>query len=117
MNDWVTTQKEELRSDFLKLILYELNTAISPRDKRLSALQAAIDEFNHNNLHKHDQELELQADKILFQKISYCFTVHKNDEEMGLIACALEMVYRANRAVWRLVFKRLAIRFCRFLWR
>ena len=83
----------------------ELNNAISPKEKRAAALQAAIEEFNHDNCHKHDQELELQADKILFQKISYCFTVHKHDEEMGLLACALEMVYRASRGRVALSFQ------------
>jgi len=86
-------------------ILIELNNAISPKEKRAAALQAAIEEFNHDNCHKHDQELELQADKILFQKISYCFTVHKHDEEMGLLACALEMVYRASRGRVALSFQ------------
>ena len=71
----------------------------------MSALQAAIDEFNHDNCHKHDQELELQADKILFQKIAYCFTLHKHDDEMGILACALEMVYRASRGRVALSFQ------------
>jgi hypothetical protein len=73
----------------------------------MAALQAAIEEFNHDNSHKHDQELELQADKILYQKIAYCFSVHKQDEEMGLIACALEMVYRANRGRVALSFQEI----------
>lgn len=86
-------------------ILTELNNAISPKEKRAAALQAAIEEFNHDNCHKHDQELELQADKILFQKISYSFTVHKHDEEMGMLACAMEMVYRASRGRVALSFQ------------
>lgn len=73
----------------------------------MEALQAAIDEFNHDNCHKHDQELELQADKILFQKIAYSFVTHKNDEEMGLLVCALEMVYRASRARVALSFQEI----------
>jgi len=107
MNDWVLNQKEELRADFLKLVLYELNASISPKKKRIKALRAAIDEFNHDDPHKHDQELELQADKILFQKLSYCFSVHKHEEEMGLVACAIEMVYRANRGRIALSFQEI----------
>lgn len=85
----------------------ELNNTVASRKKRMEALQAAIDEFNHDNCHKHDQELELQADKILFQKIAYSFVTHKNDEEMGLLVCALEMVYRASRARVALSFQEI----------
>lgn len=85
----------------------ELNASISPKKKRIKALRAAIDEFNHDDPHKHDQELELQADKILFQKLSYCFSVHKHEEEMGLVACAIEMVYRANRGRIALSFQEI----------
>lgn len=85
----------------------ELNNAVASRKKRMEALQAAIDEFNHDNCHKHDQELELQADKILFQKIAYSFVTHKNDEEMGLLVCALEMVYKASRARVALSFQEI----------
>jgi hypothetical protein len=47
---------------------------------------------------KHDQELDLHADKIIFQKLAYCYAVRKHDEELGLLTRALEMLYRANRA-------------------
>ncbi len=76
----------------------ELNTAISPRDLRMKTLFAALREFNHNDPSKHDQELDLHADKIIFQKLAFCYSVRKFDEELGLLACAMEMVYRANRA-------------------
>ena len=85
----------------------ELNASISPRKKRIKSLRAAIDEFNHDDPNKHDQELELQADKILFQKLSYCFNVHKYDEEIALVSCALEMVYRANRGRVALSFQEI----------
>ena len=39
--------------------------------------------------------------------MAYCFAVHKHDEEMGLIACALEMVYRANRGRVALSFQEI----------
>lgn len=76
----------------------ELNTAISPRDLRMKTLFAALREFNHNDPSKHDQELDLHADKIIFQKLAFCYSVRKFDEELGLLACVMEMVYRANRA-------------------
>lgn len=98
MDEWVASQKEELRSDVLKLVLYELNTSISPRAKRMAALYAALDEFNHNDPSKHDQELDLHADKILLQKLAYCYSINKNDEELGLLACAMERIYSASRS-------------------
>mmetsp|Transcript_11068 Transcript_11068/g.17058 ORF Transcript_11068/g.17058 Transcript_11068/m.17058 type:complete len:80 (-) Transcript_11068:761-1000(-) len=57
----------ERRSDILKLILYDLNSAIAPQNHRILALQTAISEFDHDEDHKHDEELDLHADKILFQ--------------------------------------------------
>lgn len=75
----------------------ELNSTISPRSQRLEALKAVLEEFNHSNMAKHDQELDLNADQILFQKLSLGFITDKSDEEVGLICCALEMCYRANK--------------------
>lgn len=98
MNSWVAAQKEELRSDVLKLTLYELVNAISPRENRMKAINATLKEFSHNDPSKHNQELDLHADKILFQKLAFCYTNRKYDEELGLLSCALEMVYRANTA-------------------
>ena len=127
--EWVAAQKEELRSDVLKLILYgtlpkkdyflfkvwinvtltivlcfippsvktELNSTISNRSHRMEALKAVLEEFNHSNMAKHDQELDLNADQILFQKLCLGFTTDKSDEEVGMICCALEMCYRANK--------------------
>ena len=82
----------------LHLEITELNTAISPRKLRINAIHAALSEFNHVDPSRHDQELDLHADKILLQKLSFCYAVRKYDEELGLLSCALEMVFRANRA-------------------
>lgn len=38
---------EAERSDILKLVLYDLNSAIAPRDIRLMAIHAALEEFDH----------------------------------------------------------------------
>ncbi len=76
----------------------ELNTAISPRDLRIKAVHSAIREFNHNDPSKHDQELDLHADKILLQKLSFCYGIRKCDEELGLLCGAMELIYRASRS-------------------
>jgi len=97
MEGWVR-QEEELRSDVLKMILYELNTAISPKANRIKALKAVFDECNHSDPSKHDQELDLHADKILFQKLALTFSIEKYSEEVGMILGLLELVYRASRS-------------------
>lgn len=74
----------------------ELVNAISPREKRMKAVNAALKEFSHNDPSQHNQELDLHADKILFQKIAFCYANRKYDEELGLLCYALEMVYRAH---------------------
>ena len=74
----------------------ELVNAISPREKRLKAVNAALKEFSHNDPSQHNQELDLQADKILLQKIAFCYANRKYDEELGLLCYALEMVFRAH---------------------
>ena len=38
---------EAERSDILKLVLYDLNSAIAPKDIRLMAIHAALEEFDH----------------------------------------------------------------------
>merc|ERR1712176_978983 len=78
-------------------MFYDLNTAISPREKRIAALKTILDECNHDEPTKHDEELDLYADKILFQKLAFLFCIKKEDDEIGLLGCALEMVYRASR--------------------
>ena len=35
------------RTSLLKLVLYDLNTAVAPRELRLMAIHAALDEFDH----------------------------------------------------------------------
>eukprot|EP00546_Thalassionema_frauenfeldii_P015982 CAMPEP_0178897980 /NCGR_PEP_ID=MMETSP0786-20121207/2066_1 /TAXON_ID=186022 /ORGANISM="Thalassionema frauenfeldii, Strain CCMP 1798" /LENGTH=1189 /DNA_ID=CAMNT_0020568627 /DNA_START=198 /DNA_END=3770 /DNA_ORIENTATION=- len=97
----------ERRSDILKLILYDLNSAIAPQNHRILALQTAISEFDHDEDHKHDEELDLHADKILFQKLSFAFQVDRSSEEVAMICTALEMVYRASRQRVALSFTEL----------
>ena len=41
---------EAERSDILKLVLYDLNSAIAPSDIRLMAIHAALEEFDHVSL-------------------------------------------------------------------
>mmetsp|Transcript_600 Transcript_600/g.979 ORF Transcript_600/g.979 Transcript_600/m.979 type:complete len:892 (-) Transcript_600:103-2778(-) len=107
MDAWGTTQKndeEESRSDIIKLNLYELNTCVGPKQRRLLAIQATLSELNHLDSKRHDLELELDADKILYQKLTFSFMVDRANIELGLIASALEMVYRGNRARLALSF-------------
>ena len=85
------------RTDLLKLILYDLNSAIAPRDLRLLAIRSALDEFDHDNEQWHDEELELRADHILLQKLTFAISVDPRHEEVGYICAALEMVYRAGK--------------------
>ena len=61
------------------------------------ALQTAISEFDHDEDWKHDEELDLHADKILFQKLAFCFASDPGSVEVAMICTALEMVYRASR--------------------
>ncbi|EJK76278.1 hypothetical protein THAOC_01969, partial [Thalassiosira oceanica] len=85
------------RTDVLKLVLYDLNSAIAPRDVRLMAIHAALEEFDHDDEALHDEELELRADHILLQKLTYAMCVDPRGVEVGLICSALEAVYRAGR--------------------
>ncbi len=75
----------------------ELNASIAPRAARIEAIQSVIDEFDHNDEIEHDEELDLQADKILFQKLAFLYSIDKGSEEVGLVATALELVYQASR--------------------
>jgi len=84
-----------------------LNAAIAPSSARLEALKAVIEEFDHHDELLHDQELDLQADKILFQKLALLYSIDKGSEEVGLIASALELVYRASRARVALSFSEI----------
>mmetsp|Transcript_10039 Transcript_10039/g.13420 ORF Transcript_10039/g.13420 Transcript_10039/m.13420 type:complete len:796 (-) Transcript_10039:753-3140(-) len=99
--------EEEERSDVLKLILYELSSAIASEPVRLNAIREALDEFNHDDEDKHNEELEHKADQVLFQKLAFAFAVDKTSEEVGLVATALEMVYRASRARVALSFSEM----------
>ena len=90
-------QNETARMDTLKLILYDLNSAISPRELRLQAIQGALEEFDHNDEQLHDEELELRADHILLQKLTYAMSINPSADEVGYITSALEAVYRGSR--------------------
>ncbi|KAL9181106.1 hypothetical protein ACHAXT_009911 [Thalassiosira profunda] len=89
---------EAERSDILKLVLYDLNSAIAPRDIRLMAIHAALEEFDHDDEPLHDEELELRADHILLQKLTYALCVDPRGVEVGYILAAMEAVYRAGRS-------------------
>lgn len=86
------------RTDILKLILYDLNSAIAPRDIRLLAVHAALEEFDHDDEVLHDEELELRADHILLQKLTYAMSIAPGSIEVGYIASAMECVYRGSRS-------------------
>ena len=84
-----------------------MNSAIAPQDHRLAALQTAISEFDHDEDYKHDEELDLHADKILFQKLAFAFYTNRSGEEVAMVCTALEMVYRASRSRVALSFSEL----------
>lgn len=95
--DYYYDANDQNRLDLLKLILYDLNSAIAPREVRLMAIQAALDEFDHDDDVLHDEELDLRADHILLQKLAYAMCIDPSSDEVGYICSALEMVYRAGR--------------------
>ncbi|KAL7445788.1 hypothetical protein ACHAXM_011359 [Skeletonema potamos] len=95
--DYYYDANDQNRLDLLKLILYDLNSAIAPREARLMAIQAALDEFDHGDEVLHDEELDLRADHILLQKLAYAMCIDPSSDEVGYICSALEMVYRAGR--------------------
>ncbi|KAK1744724.1 HEAT repeat domain-containing protein [Skeletonema marinoi] len=95
--DYYYDANDQNRLDLLKLILYDLNSAIAPREVRLVAIQAALDEFDHDDEVLHDEELDLRADHILLQKLAYAMCIDPGSDEVGYICSALEMVYRAGR--------------------
>ena len=95
--DYYYDANDQNRLDLLKLILYDLNSAIAPREVRLMAIQAALDEFDHDDDVLHDEELDLRADHILLQKLAYAMCIDPGSDEVGYICSALEMVYRAGR--------------------
>ncbi|KAL7493467.1 hypothetical protein ACHAWT_002463 [Skeletonema menzelii] len=95
--DYYYDANDQNRLDILKLILYDLNSAIAPREVRLMAIQAALDEFDHDDDVLHDEELDLRTDHILLQKLAYAMSIDPGSDEVGYICSALEMVYRAGR--------------------
>ena len=73
----------------------------------MNAIHTALSELNHSDHEKHDQELDLQADKIIFQKLAFSFCINKMDQEVGLLSSALELVYRGSRARVALSFNEI----------
>jgi len=88
---------DQYRTDILKLILYDLNSAIAPREARLLAICTALEEFDHDDEVLHEEELDLRADHILLQKLTYALSIDPRGDEVGYICSALEAVYRASR--------------------
>ncbi len=85
------------RTDILKLILYDLNSAIAPRESRLLAIRTALEEFDHDDELLHEEELDLRADHILLQKLTYALSIDPCSDEVGYICSAFEAVYRASK--------------------
>ena len=96
-NNYTILDDDQYRTDILKLILYDLNSAIAPRESRLLAIRTALEEFDHDDELLHEEELDLRADHILLQKLTYALSIDPGSEEVGYICSALEAVYRANR--------------------
>ncbi len=71
------------------------------------ALQAALAELDHEDEQKHDEELDLHADKIIFQKLCYAVQTNRCSEEVAMLCMALEMVYRASRSRLALSFSEI----------
>merc|ERR1719203_2332493 len=81
----------------LQRVLYELNSAVAPAERRLHALDEALREFDHHDESRHDEEIKCSADMILFQKLALALAIDSSSEEVPLICAALVMVYRASR--------------------
>ena len=90
-------KEETNRLDHLKLLLFDLNSAIAPKESRLTAIFAILDEFDHTKKQLHNQELEVRADHILLQKLSYALCIDPDSDEVGFLCHALEMVYRGSK--------------------
>ena len=75
----------------------ELASAIAPSERRLYALNEALDEFDHHDELRHDEEIKACADMILFQRLALSLAIDHSSEEIPLICTALDMVYRSSR--------------------
>lgn len=96
-NSYSVLDNDQYRTEILKLILYDLNSTITPRESRLLAIRTALDEFDHNDQLLHEEELDLRADHILLQKLTFALSIDPRSDEVGYICSALEAVYRASR--------------------
>mmetsp|Transcript_48938 Transcript_48938/g.72750 ORF Transcript_48938/g.72750 Transcript_48938/m.72750 type:complete len:545 (-) Transcript_48938:403-2037(-) len=98
MMDGPPGEQMQTRSQMLNFLLCDLMMVIAPREQRLEVIHAAVDFFNHDEELDHNEELEHGAATVLFTKLAFAYSVHPLDEEVALIATALEMVYRGSRA-------------------
>jgi len=111
-----------LRVSRIEELLHILNYTISRQAERIDAIDNLCNEFDHFDKARHDKELHLNAAAILFQKLTFAIMAHtggrdllsnnpsdigqrnckldyqSQQEEIALICCALEMVYRGSRA-------------------
>jgi hypothetical protein len=118
----VIEDKEQQLSPFthsvkIQQMLHRVNNTISQKTERIDAIDSICNEFDHFDKSKHNEALYLCADEILFQKLTFAMmtsnqvhsmNIHNNDqlcdktdechdEELALICCALEMIYRGSR--------------------
>ena len=123
-NDSNEGEELELNSSVNRIeeLLHILNYTISRQEERIDAIDNLCNEFDHFDKARHDKELHLNAAAILFQKLTFAIMAHtcggdllsnnpsdighrsckldfqSQQEEIALICCALEMVYRGSRA-------------------
>jgi len=118
----VMVDKEQQHNPFthsvkIQQMLHRVNNAISQKTERIDAIDSICNEFDHFDKSKHNEALHLCADEVLFQKLTFAImtgnpvhlmSIHNNDqlsdktdechdEEIALICCALEMIYRGSR--------------------
>eukprot|EP00592_Proboscia_alata_P015347 CAMPEP_0194392944 /NCGR_PEP_ID=MMETSP0174-20130528/123018_1 /TAXON_ID=216777 /ORGANISM="Proboscia alata, Strain PI-D3" /LENGTH=243 /DNA_ID=CAMNT_0039188563 /DNA_START=87 /DNA_END=818 /DNA_ORIENTATION=- len=82
------------RDEVIKVLTYNLNISVAPRETRLSSLNELIQFIDHEDPRQHDEELAHGIANPLFTKLAYAFTVSPMDDEVGIIAAALEVIYR-----------------------
>lgn len=101
----------------IQQMLHRVNNAISQKTERIDAIDSICNEFDHFDKSKHNEALHLRADEVLFQKLAFAIMTGNqansintcqndranekadecHDEEIALICCALEMIYRGSR--------------------
>jgi hypothetical protein len=121
-NASIAPEEEEERersmgSARIQRMLHRVNNTISQQSERIDAIDSLCNEFDHFDKAKHNEALNVCADEILFQKLTFAIMTgdrdHQinpgemdrenqkanecHDEEIALICCAIEMVYRGSR--------------------